>query len=217
MLPGPERLPSQTACGRCWRGSSARTRSPSTLTSGCRCRWAPACCSPATPTSSRRPFGSRRHSCQAPSTTRPIRTPPRCKWSRRFAGLKIFLALAAVGRVGYAEQIDRDTALGAELARRLTDDGWELVNRTPLPVVCFTDPGARTLKPQAASEWHDRVAQHVVASGEAWISPAHLAGAPALRACITSYRTTRRDIDRLVTALASARDNQARTLSGGSP
>ena len=133
------------------------------------------------------------------------------QWSRRFAGLKIFLALAAAGRVGYAEQIERDTALGAELARRLTDDGWELVNRTPLPVVCVTDPNVRKLQPHAASEWHDRVAQHVIASGEAWISAPHLAGQPALRACITSYRTTRRDIDRLVTALASARDNQART------
>lgn len=133
------------------------------------------------------------------------------QWSRRFAGLKIFLALAAAGRVGYAEQIERDTALGAELARRITDDGWELVNRTPLPVVCFTDPGTRTLERPAASEWHDRVAQKVVASGEAWISAAHLAGRPALRACITSYRTTERDIERLVTALSRARDDQART------
>jgi glutamate/tyrosine decarboxylase-like PLP-dependent enzyme len=130
------------------------------------------------------------------------------QWSRRFAGLKIFLALATAGRLGYAEQIERDTALGTQLARQLTDDGWELANRTPLPVVCITDPNTRTLDPQAAWEWHDHVAQHVIASGTAWISPLHLAGQPALRACITSYRTTQHDIDQLVTALAKARQDQ---------
>jgi aromatic-L-amino-acid decarboxylase len=127
------------------------------------------------------------------------------QWSRRFAGLKIFLALAVAGRAGYAAQIERDAELGRHLARRLADDGWELVNDTPLPVVCFSHPHTRALDPQASFDWHARVAERVLASGHAWISAARLAERPALRACITSYRTTAHDVDQLVTALAHAR------------
>ena len=55
------------------------------------------------------------------------------------------------------------------------------------------------------------IARHVETSGTAWISVAELAGRPALRACITSYRTTERDIDDLCDALAAARATIART------
>jgi aromatic-L-amino-acid decarboxylase len=127
------------------------------------------------------------------------------QWSRRFAGLKIFLALAVAGRTSYAAQIERDTALGEQLARRLADDGWQLVNDTPLPVVCFSHPDTHALEPQASFDWHARIAERVIGSGQAWISAARLAGRPALRACITSYRTTAHDIDQLVTTLAHAR------------
>ena len=53
------------------------------------------------------------------------------------------------------------------------------------------------------------IARHVVASGTAWISVAELAGRPALRACITSYRTTERDVDDLCDALRAAREASA--------
>jgi hypothetical protein len=49
-----------------------------------------------------------------------------------------------------------------------------------------------------------RIARQVEASGAAWISVAKLAGRPALRACITSYRTTQSDIDALGDALIDA-------------
>jgi aromatic-L-amino-acid/L-tryptophan decarboxylase len=126
------------------------------------------------------------------------------QWSRRFAGLKILLTLATAGRQGYAVQLERDTALGELLADQLASAGFEVVNDTPLPVVCFTHPQARALEPDAAWDWHVRVAERVIADGGGWISALRLAGRPALRACITSYRTTARDIDRLVAALTRA-------------
>jgi hypothetical protein len=49
-----------------------------------------------------------------------------------------------------------------------------------------------------------RIARQVETSGAAWISVAKLAGRPALRACITSYRTTQSDIDALGDALIDA-------------
>jgi glutamate/tyrosine decarboxylase-like PLP-dependent enzyme len=121
------------------------------------------------------------------------------QWSRRFIGLKVFMALAAAGHAGYAAQIERDCRLGDHLRTRLRDDGWRIVNDTPLPVVCFV-PNEHACPADRLAE----IARHVDTSGKAWISVAQLAGRPALRACITSYRTTQPDIDALCHTLALA-------------
>jgi aromatic-L-amino-acid/L-tryptophan decarboxylase len=121
------------------------------------------------------------------------------QWSRRFIGLKVFMSLAAAGRPGYAAQIEHDCRLGDRLRTRLGESGWRVVNRTPLPVVCFVpDDGAD------AGELA-RIAAAVEGSGQAWISVAHLAGRPALRACITSHRSSEADVDALCDALERAR------------
>jgi glutamate/tyrosine decarboxylase-like PLP-dependent enzyme len=124
--------------------------------------------------------------------------------SRRFAGLKIFLTLTTAGRAAYAAQLERDVALGQLLAQRLTAAGFEVVNDTPLPVVCFTLPDAAGRSPEDAWAWHARVAERVIATGGGWITALRLGGRPALRACITSYRTKGGDVDQLIAALASA-------------
>ena len=66
------------------------------------------------------------------------------QWSRRFIGLKLFLTLITVGRSGYAAQIEQDTALADGLRSRLAGRGWNIVNVTPFPVVCITDPRTAT-------------------------------------------------------------------------
>ncbi|WP_149261897.1 pyridoxal-dependent decarboxylase [Actinomadura sp. K4S16] len=121
------------------------------------------------------------------------------QWSRRFMGLKLFLSLAVAGRAGYAEQLERDAALADVLRGRLAATGWEVVNDTPLPVVCFADPGDRTW------DHHDALARTVVESGRAWISPVRLDGRAALRACVISHRTTAEDVEDLVDAVNKAR------------
>lgn len=124
------------------------------------------------------------------------------QWSRRFIGLKLFLSLLVAGWGGYAEAIRHQTAMGNALRERLSGAGWRVVNDTPLPVVCFTDPGTGG-KPVALRPVLDRV----LASGQAWISIAELPGiGPALRACITNYRTGTGDLDRLVAVLGRARE-----------
>ncbi|HKI04753.1 MAG TPA: pyridoxal-dependent decarboxylase [Thermoanaerobaculia bacterium] len=124
------------------------------------------------------------------------------QWSRRFIGLKVFLSLAVAGWAGYEESIRRQVALGNRLRERLREEGWVLVNDTPLPVVCFVDSG-----PDGRSAaFLERVAAAVVASGEAWLSTAVLGEVgPALRACITNHRTAPEDVDALVAALGRAR------------
>lgn len=126
------------------------------------------------------------------------------QWSRRFMGLKLFLSLAVAGRSGYAEQLERDAELADILRRRLVDSGWLITNDTPLPVVCFADPGTGALSTGQSWEHHTALAQSVVQSGRAWISPVRLNGHAALRACVISHRTTPKDIDELVYAVNDA-------------
>ena len=124
------------------------------------------------------------------------------QWSRRFIGLKLFLTLATTGWDGYARILRHQSEMGDLLRGRLTASGWSIVNRTKLPVVCFTP---------SDEEWdmamHQRASDAVVESGSAWISTIVLGGKkPALRACITNYRTGPEHIETLLVVLSNVRD-----------
>ncbi len=110
------------------------------------------------------------------------------QWSRRFIGLKLFLALANLGESGYAAMIEHQAHLGNVLRQALTASGWQLVNETPLPLICFTrehlDPAAFLVA------LHRRQI--------AWMSEARIDGTPVLRACITNFRTTEANIHQIV-------------------
>ncbi len=124
------------------------------------------------------------------------------QWSRRFIGLKLFMTLATVGWAGYSAILRHQAEMGDLLRDRLRANGWTIVNQTRLPVVCFT-PSDQTWDMAT----HQRVSDAVVKSGSAWISTILLGGSvPALRACITNYRTQPEHIEKLVTALTKARE-----------
>ena len=113
----------------------------------------------------------------------PYTTSP--QWSRRFIGLKLFLALAHYGESGYIEMIEHQTRMGDVLRASLKRAGWRVVNSTPLPLVCFTRDGLDTTTFLAAL--YERQI--------AWMSEVRLGDdAPVLRACITSFRITESDI-----------------------
>ncbi len=115
------------------------------------------------------------------------------QWSRRFIGLKLFLSLAHYGESGYVQMIEHQTRMADQLREALRRGGWQVVNVTPLPVVCFTRDGLNAA--EFATELHRRQI--------AWISEVRLGGsAPVLRACITSFRTSESDIDRVVREMA---------------
>lgn len=121
-------------------------------------------------------------------------------WSRHFSGLKVFLSLAAAGWDGYAAVIEHQIAMGGLLRERLTQTGWRVLNRSDLPLVCFTRAGAAW-----DLDAHQAVADRVIRSGRAWISTVVTArGNPALRACVTNYRTSPADVETLIEALEAA-------------
>jgi hypothetical protein len=77
------------------------------------------------------------------------------------------------------------------------------MNRTPLPVVCFQD--ARH-EDGLSLPYLKAMADSVVGSGSAWVSIVSLGGQlPAIRGCITSFRTEESDLDVLVECLSAAR------------
>jgi glutamate/tyrosine decarboxylase-like PLP-dependent enzyme len=117
--------------------------------------------------------------------------------------LKLFLSLAVAGWDGYANAMRHMIEMGEELRRELAANAWEIVNETPLPLVCFTDG---RVADGDSLENLEKIASHVIASGQAWISTTRVGvGKPVLRACITNYRTTSEDLKILVNALGEAR------------
>jgi glutamate/tyrosine decarboxylase-like PLP-dependent enzyme len=115
------------------------------------------------------------------------------QWSRRFIGLKLFLALAERGESGYAEMIEHQARMGDVLRRSLERTGWRIVNRTPLPLVCFTRDGL------VASRFLAELYKRQIA----WMSEVQLDGGdPILRACVTSFRTTEQDIEWVIAEMS---------------
>jgi glutamate/tyrosine decarboxylase-like PLP-dependent enzyme len=119
------------------------------------------------------------------------------QWSRRFIGLKVLLTLAVAGWDGYATVLRHQVAMGDVLRDRLQLAGWNIVNQTVLPLVCFTD--AHGADP-------DAVVDAVNALGGARIFSATLPPSRrVIRAAITNHQTTVEDIEALLAALDDAR------------
>lgn len=113
------------------------------------------------------------------------------QWSRRFAGLKVLLSLAVAGWDGYARALAHQVEMGSLLRRELRAAGFNVVNATSLPLVCFTHDDARFDA--------DAVAEAVVRRANVWISPTRLPdGRSVLRAAITNYLTEPDDVRTLV-------------------
>lgn len=110
------------------------------------------------------------------------------QWSRRFIGLKVFMSLLERGMPGYVAMIEHQAAIGDYLRSALEDSGWEIVNRTPLPLVCFTRDGIDI----------ERLLDQMYVRQIAWMSKVRVKDRPAVRACITSFRTVEDDIDQVV-------------------
>lgn len=132
-------------------------------------------------------------------TVDPYRTT--LQWSRRAIGLKLFMSLAELGGLGLREQVDRQARMGDLLKKKLTDAGWIVVNETALPLVCMTHEDIR-----AGRRATDDIVSSVQARGRVWISDVVLGRREkALRACVTSFRTTEEDLDVLMEELERAR------------
>lgn len=117
--------------------------------------------------------------------------------SRRLRALPVWMTLAAYGRDGHREIVERDIACARDLGARI-DGGRDLRLLAPvrLNVVCFTLAGDPSAERVAA------YADAVAASGEAFVTTTVYAGIPALRAAFSNWRTVPADTARVYNVLA---------------
>ena len=141
--------------------------------------------------------------------------------SRPFRALKVWMMLRCYGVRRVAACVAEDNALAAYLARRVEEsEEFELLAPVTLGICCFryVPPDLRgelqTLQnapgdgrshdiEERLNELNARVMHAVQRGGRAYVSNALLRGRFALRASVTNFRTTRRDLD---TTLAAVRD-----------
>jgi glutamate/tyrosine decarboxylase-like PLP-dependent enzyme len=119
------------------------------------------------------------------------------QWSRRFLGLRLFLALGAAGWPGYATHVERAVALVAGLRGELSRRGWRIANDSPLAVLCVEPPAASCDVPTLAAR--------VLAGGRAWVAAANYEGRKVLRICLTHGEADGGDMRVLADALEAAR------------
>ncbi|MEO1449969.1 MAG: pyridoxal-dependent decarboxylase [Bacteroidota bacterium] len=105
------------------------------------------------------------------------------QWSRRFIGLKLYLPLAIHGWKGYRQVIERQMDLGDYLRNRIRNAGWEILNFTKLPVICFTHAAF----PDEISV--RRLVEKLNRTGQFWVSAYPVRGRWGIRVCISNYNT----------------------------
>ncbi|HEX8423276.1 MAG TPA: aminotransferase class I/II-fold pyridoxal phosphate-dependent enzyme, partial [Pyrinomonadaceae bacterium] len=129
--------------------------------------------------------------------------------SRRFRALKIWMLLRYYGAGRIAAAIAEDNALAAYFGARVEASGdFELLAPVELSICCFryvppdvrsrlatADETERAGVERELNELNERILRAVQRGGRAYLSNALLRGKFALRACLTNFRTTRRDIE----------------------
>ncbi|WP_347343633.1 pyridoxal phosphate-dependent decarboxylase family protein [Jatrophihabitans telluris] len=119
------------------------------------------------------------------------------EFSRRARGIAVWAALRTLGRDGVADLVDSRIALAQRAAEGLTRAGFNVLNRVYLNQVLLDASTAENAR---------RISTAVQDSGRAWLGPSTWRGKPAIRVSVTSWRTTERHIDELITLLAEIRD-----------
>ena len=117
------------------------------------------------------------------------------EFSRRPRGIAIWAALRALGRSGLTELIDRHCMYARRLAEGLSAAGLEVLNRVVLNQVLFR---ARDDAATAALQVRAQ------ASGKLWFGSTRWHDRMACRLSVSSWRTTREDIERAIGVIAAA-------------
>ena len=115
------------------------------------------------------------------------------QWSRRFLGLRLYLALATAGWEGLGAHVERAVEVIDRVKERLITAGWSVANESGLAVLDVVPP-AELGEVRA-------LVRRVVSSGRAWVAPVNFEGRDVVRICATNGETSERDVEELVAAL----------------
>ncbi len=115
------------------------------------------------------------------------------QWSRRFLGLRLFLALAAAGWEGLGAHVERGVEVIERVKQGLLALNWSIANDSALAVLAAIPP----------AELGDvrALVRRVVASGRAWVAPTTFEGRDVVRICATNGETRAEDVSALIAVL----------------
>ena len=141
------------------------------------------------------------------------------QWSRRFLGLKLWLAGQVYGRRAFERHFAAQMRLAGYFRARLAArPAFATVSESPLPITCFTwlerpRPARRRIPVESLTRLERRMnlalAEEMVRRGWAWISATRLRpqgsgsgrplrGPTVMRMMVINYETRARHLDRLV-------------------
>jgi len=121
--------------------------------------------------------------------------------SRRARALPIWATLAAYGRTGYRELVERHCDLAAHLAATVdAAPDLERLAEVPLNVVCFRYHPAGLPEPEL-DDVNRRLGEALLDDGRVFAGTTVHGGRVALRPAISNWRTTADDLDLLVEAV----------------
>jgi glutamate/tyrosine decarboxylase-like PLP-dependent enzyme len=114
--------------------------------------------------------------------------------------LKVWAAIARLGRTGAAELVTRCNALAKLLDRRVREaSDLELLAPASLSVVNFRyRPVDRVLADAALDDLNERISEAISASGEAHMPTTRIKGRTSLRACFLHYENDESDVEHLI-------------------
>lgn len=122
--------------------------------------------------------------------------------SRRARAFVLYAALAALGRSGVADLVERCCAAAAHVARRCAElPDCEVLNDVVLNQVLLRFSAPDGVDPTA---FHEQLAEAVRGSGVAWLATTRWQDEPALRISVSNWSTTTADVDRTIEVLRSA-------------
>ncbi len=115
--------------------------------------------------------------------------------SRRARGVEVWAALRTLGRSGVAELVERCCRYAERFAEGLAQAGYQVLNEVALNqvLVSFGDDAATR-----------RVIERVQSEGTCWCSGTEWHGRAAMRISVSSWATTRQDVETSLAAICRA-------------
>jgi glutamate/tyrosine decarboxylase-like PLP-dependent enzyme len=119
--------------------------------------------------------------------------------SQRARGLAVWATLAAYGRGGYREIVERHLDLARRVADRVDEaQDLERLADVPLNIVCFRYRPPGLDDEEQLNDLNRRLGQAVLAEGRVYVGTTVYGGKTAFRPAIVNWRTSEADVDLLV-------------------